>query len=412
MIRAVIINLAWYAVIVLTAAMERALPVLRDYLDQIGFVQLYKFGATAGGYHTNPNVLGRRSTDLVAGLASCAGGDGSGLALATCLMVKAAVPHRVLTPFEHRVAERLVDAELLGASGGNLEMGAYQLISAQDLPLLIDSRINYPVALGAQSYRVYLGSDSLRLAFYVDTRGISLADRVLDLGTGSGLIGLGLAGSSEHVTLTDVSPEALELAHINRLLTRMTGRVTIRAERCEETLDRGERYRVVTFNPPFLPLPDGLHAPVYAAGLGPDGLGYCRLLLENLDRILLPDGTAYFVANLLGTEGGPRFADELRRRADESDLRIDVFIDSASRLSSGAPVFESLGAFLHAENPAISGRECQRRVEELQLQTLGATHSYFSVVVIRRARDTRPSMRVYSRDRGSPAAGLVAGSGS
>lgn len=380
--------------------MERALPALRDYLDQIGFVPLYKFIATARAYHTDPDVVSWWTLDRVADLEAYVRGDRAGLGLATCLMVKFPVPHRALTPLEQRVAGRLVDAELLTEAAGILELGPYQLVSAQDQPLLIDAGINYP---GATRREVYFGRDSLQLLFYADTGRLARADRVIDLGTGSGAIGLSLARYSDHVTLTDVSPQALRLAHVNRLLHGRAGTVAIREERCEETLARGERYHVVTFNPPFLAVPEGLGAPVFARGLGPDGLGYCRMLLEELDRILAPGGTAYVVANLLGAAGGPFFAEELRRHAEERGLRIDVFVDATHQLTAGAPIFEALGAFLHGENPAVSREECQRRLEALYLRTFGATCSYLSVVVIRGARDTRPSVRVLHR-RAEPGA--------
>jgi hypothetical protein len=214
------------------------------------------------------------------------------------------------------------------------------------------------------------------------------------------VIGLFLARRSEHVTMTDVSRDALALAHANRLLHRAANRVAIREEPCEETLRRRERYRVVTFNPPFLPVPDGLAAPVFARGTGPDGLGHCRALLERLDRVLLPGGTAYLVASLLGTAGGPSFVEELGRRAEDRGLRIDVYLDSSSELAAGAPIFEALGAFLHRTNPAIAREECQRRMEELQLHTLGATHAYLSVLVIRGVGEPRPSVRVFRRKAG------------
>ena len=371
--------------------MERGLPGLRDYLDQIGFVQLYKFIATGRRYHTNPNVLSWGSLERMADLESYVTGDRAPLGLAACLMLKAAVPHDALSLLEQQLAGHLVDAGLLVRTGDDLEMGAYQLISAQDMPLLIDSRINYPGWVAQESY---FGSDSLQLAFYLDTRGVAPADRVLDLGTGSGVLGLALARYSDHVTMTDISPRALELAHANRLLNRMTETVEIRAERCEETLGRRERYHVVTFNPPFLPLPHGLAAPAFAGGLGPDGLDYCRMLLDQLDHVLLPEGTAYMVATLLGTAAGPFFAEELRRHAARRGRRIDVYIESASPLTAGAPVFRALGAFLHRENPAVDPAECQRRVEELQLQTLGATHAYPSILIVRAVHDARPSVRV------------------
>jgi hypothetical protein len=336
--------------------------------------------------------------ERVADLESYVTGDRDALGLATCLMLKVSIPCRALSALEQRVAEPLIEAGLVVQADGNLKMGGYQLISAQDMPLLIDSRINYPGYPGYPGVappEVYFGRDSLHLMFYVDTSGIAPADRVLDLGTGSGVIGLSLARYSDRVTMTDVSPRALELAHMNRLLNRMAARVAIREARCEDTLRERERYRVVTFNPPFMPVPDGLDAPAFARGLGRDGLGYCRMLLENLGQILQPDGAGYLVANLLGSADGPFFTEELHAYADRHDLRIDVFIESSTQLTAGAPVFEALGAFLHAQNPAIPRQACQHRMEELQLQTLGATHAYLSVLVIRSSPDTRPSVRVF-----------------
>jgi methylase of polypeptide subunit release factors len=385
--------------LVLTGAMERGLPVLRDYLDQIGFVQLYKFIVTPALYRTNPNALSWASLAQAADLESYVTGDNSALALAACLMLKISVPRDALTSFEQRIAERLLDANLLVLSDGNLAMGRYQLISAHDMPLLIDSRINYP---GTSAPEVYLGTDSLLLTSYVDTCGIAPTDRVIDLGTGSGVIGLFLARYSDQVTMTDVSPQALELTHVNRLLNRMTGGVAIREEQYEETLSRDEKYHIVVFNPPFMPVPDGLDAPVFARGIGPDGLGYCRMLLEKLDHILLPNGTAYIVVGLLGTADGPFFTEQLRRHADRHGRPIDVYIDSPDQLIAGAPRFNALGVFLHRLNPAVTREECQRRMEALQMHTLGATHAYPSVLVIRGVRDSRPSVRVFHRRASAP----------
>src|ERR1043165_5945637 len=195
---------------VLSAAMVRALMILRDYLDQIGFVQLYKFIATPRCYQSDPNVLSWGNKDGAAALGPHLDGDGVLPGLAAALMLRLPVPLSALTPFEQRVAEYLIDAGLIARSGDQLQMGAYQLISAQDMPLLIDSRINYPCGALPD---VYFGSDSLLLTFYVDTGGIAPIDRVIDLGSGSGVIGLYLGRFSYDVTMTDVSPQALRLAH-------------------------------------------------------------------------------------------------------------------------------------------------------------------------------------------------------
>ena len=383
----------------LTAEEELALPALRDYLDRIGFVQIYKFIATASFYHASPNLLNRWSSRRVAGFDAYVTGDCSAYGLLMCLMLEVAVPYDGLTPFEKRVADRLLDARLLAHADGHVAMGPYQLISAEDMPLLVDAGVNYP---GETSPRTYLGRDSLLLAFYVGTGHIARHERALDLGTGTGLVGLALGRRCDHVTMTDVSRPALRLAGMNRLLNRMTENVAIRDEGCEDTLRRGDRYTVVTFNPPYMRVPGGLDAPVFARGAGPDGLGYCRTLIERLDDVLLPDGTAYVTANLLGDREGPFFAGKLASHAGAHDLQIDVFVESSTELAAGNAVFQALGAFLHAENPTVSLEECQRRLEELELRTLGATATFLSVMVLRRALGARPSVRVFRRKGGLP----------
>ena len=77
---------------VLSAAMVRALMILRDYLDQIGFVQLYKFIATPRCYQSDPNVLSWGNQDGAAALGPHLGGDGVLPGLATALMLKVPVP--------------------------------------------------------------------------------------------------------------------------------------------------------------------------------------------------------------------------------------------------------------------------------------------------------------------------------
>jgi len=78
--------------------MERAIPALRDHLDRIGFVQLYKLLVTPGAYHTSPNVLGGSRPERAAGLASCVTGGAAELGLAACLMLEARVPRGELAP--------------------------------------------------------------------------------------------------------------------------------------------------------------------------------------------------------------------------------------------------------------------------------------------------------------------------
>jgi release factor glutamine methyltransferase len=117
--------------------------------------------------------------------------------------------------------------------------------------------------------------------------------RVLDMGTGSGIVAIGAARWSDNVTAVDLNPEAVRCARINVLLNRLETRVRV----CESDLFAaiaGEQFDVIIFNPPYFRgvpgtwLEHALYATAvverFAKGL-PDALrpgGYALLLLSSL----------------------------------------------------------------------------------------------------------------------------------
>ena len=85
--------------------------------------------------------------------------------------------------------------------------------------------------------------------------------RVLDLCCGSGIIGLSIAKHTDcHVTLRDISPEALEVAEINRKKV-LTPSARERVQLSQGDLLEGltDRYDVIVSNPPYIPSDDVLH---------------------------------------------------------------------------------------------------------------------------------------------------------
>jgi release factor glutamine methyltransferase len=78
------------------------------------------------------------------------------------------------------------------------------------------------------------------------------ASRAVDVGTGSGAIGLSLAVETGlAVVATDVSADALSLAGENRERLGLAGRVELRAGRLFEPLG-GQRFDVIVSNPPYV----------------------------------------------------------------------------------------------------------------------------------------------------------------
>jgi len=74
-------------------------------------------------------------------------------------------------------------------------------------------------------------------------------ERVLEIGTGSGIIGIYCAKMGASVVCTDINPWAVRLARSNAARNR----VSIEAIRTDMFRGLNSRFDVVIFNPPYLP---------------------------------------------------------------------------------------------------------------------------------------------------------------
>jgi release factor glutamine methyltransferase len=77
-----------------------------------------------------------------------------------------------------------------------------------------------------------------------------LGERVLDLGTGTGIAAIAAARRGARVIAVDISPEAVRCAQINVRLNRVEESVEVRQGDLFEPV-RGEGFDLVLFNPPF-----------------------------------------------------------------------------------------------------------------------------------------------------------------
>ncbi len=124
-------------------------------------------------------------------------------------------------------------------------------------------------------------------------------DRVLDIGTGSGCLGIAVAVHcpGTPVDATDVSADALAVAADNVALHGLEDRV--RLYRADLFPDTDARYRAIISNPPYVPAaeieslpPEYAHEPELALRGDAAGLGPTLRLLDRAADYLLPDGVA------------------------------------------------------------------------------------------------------------------------
>lgn len=124
--------------------------------------------------------------------------------------------------------------------------------------------------------------------------------RVLDLCTGSGILGITVAAERPevHADLTDLSADALEVARQNAEALGVIDRVRLLRGDLFEVLG-DERYSLIIANPPYIPEAEvaGLapdvrdHEPHLALVGGADGFAVHRRIIADAPRFLSPGGT-------------------------------------------------------------------------------------------------------------------------
>ncbi|MDD4869911.1 MAG: methyltransferase [Kiritimatiellae bacterium] len=243
--------------------------------------------------------------------------------------------------------------------------------------LLVDIRIHFH-QLGV--HEVYIGPDSTFLLYYIPMEKIRPGHRILDMCTGTGVIGVCLSRFSDHVLSTDIGDAPLRLAPLNRILNGKENSIEIRREDLRETMTRDDKFDLITCNPPFVATPPEFVSPLYALGTGSDGLDYLRLLVERSVPKLNPGGEACYVADLVGDGDQPYFVHELEHYAQKLGAAIDVFIDH--RINRQDQI-QPISSFLHCLNPDVPREKIVMRVTDYLEKDLKADFYYLSTLRIR-----------------------------
>jgi SAM-dependent methyltransferase len=118
--------------------------------------------------------------------------------------------------------------------------------------------------------------------------------RVLDLGTGCGLLALVAAKQGADVVGTDINPLALACAGHNAAVNGLRGTVEWRLGSLFEGLSP-RSFDLIVANPPFLPLPPGIQL-FYSSDAGPLGLDIVGPFLLGARRFLRRGGRLLLLA--------------------------------------------------------------------------------------------------------------------
>jgi release factor glutamine methyltransferase len=220
---------------------------------------------------------------------------------------------------------------------------------------------------------VYIGPDSLTLAAALPASG--RWQRCLDLCTGSGIQAIMLAASAQQVVAAEIHPLAANAARFNAALNHVEDRVEVHHGHLYDPVPAGP-YDLIVSNPPFLPVPAGVHHALAGHG-GEDGLSVLGPLLEGIPPRLSDRGEALIYAEGVGDGEGPFVRQRLQELA--AAHRLDVHLLLVSRLSIKSTLILKAASLAQLQRP--SSELAQWR--DLY-QRLGATHSYNYLLRLRR----------------------------
>ena len=136
-------------------------------------------------------------------------------------------------------------------------------------------------------------------------RQLAPPQRVLDLCTGSGCIGLAIANHvpTARVSLCDVSPAALRVARQNTAQQKLAGRVhCLLGDARQKAPEFWGKFSLIVSNPPYVTREEMTqldasvkdYEPRLALDGGVDGLDFYRAIVKNFRRVLKPGGYLCF----------------------------------------------------------------------------------------------------------------------
>jgi len=164
--------------------------------------------------------------------------------------------------------------------------------------------------------------------------------RLLDLGTGTGCIGISILANmaSASAVATDLSEAALAAAAKNGARHGVTSRLQLRRGNWFEALAGDERFDLIVSNPPYIAtgvldtLSREVRAfdPALALDGGPDGLAPYRIIAVEAGRRLLPKGRLLVE---IGYDQGAAVAD-LLTAAGFADVAVHKDLNGLDRVVS------------------------------------------------------------------------------
>nr|WP_255673297.1 MULTISPECIES: methyltransferase [unclassified Deinococcus] len=187
---------------------------------------------------------------------------------------------------------------------------------------------------------VYFGDDSQGLFHRITARP---GDRVLDLCSGSGIQAFQSATYAAQVDAVEINPVARRVLRINSLMNGLGDRVRTFGGSLFEQVESGQRYDLVTANPPLVPFPNSVKYPFVGHG-GIDGFAVTRKIISGLNIHLTELGRAQIIALTFSDGNALMIHDELDKLAQNLNLDFVITVINHVPMDASSAFFDGLAA--------------------------------------------------------------------
>ena len=157
-------------------------------------------------------------------------------------------------------------------------------------------------------------------------------ERVLDMGTGCGILGILAAKDAQRVIALDVNPYAVHCAKENAALNNVRGKMAFAQSDLFTCLNKKATFDLILFNAPYLPVDDGEAGSWlgYAWAGGTTGRQVINRFISEVSEHLLPAGRVLLLQSTLAN------VDETLRRFADCQLTAGIVAERT------LPFFETL----------------------------------------------------------------------
>lgn len=215
---------------------------------------------------------------------------------------------------------------------------------------------------------------------------VKKGDLVLDLATGSGMIGIFCAEKARKVIGTDINPRAINYAQFNAILNSVDNKVEFRTGDLFEPV-KGVKFDLIIWNGPTVAAPQvpGKY-PIYSYG-GVTGSEFTQRFIDQAFAHLNPNGRLQWYDCAVGTNEIPVSMEYLKKKWKNKKVKI-IYNSLTSDPVSLAKSFE-LYAKYNLEQPEFRTPLAFKQITDKEeqewhkwLQENGYTHFYYAFVEV------------------------------